>query len=73
MCILTVSGVDYKGNTVTAQKTITQYALDAEMTITPTAANIEYNDYIDVDVTLVGPAPVPDLIFSTALGNFTYT
>jgi len=72
-CVWTLSGVDYKGNTITETRTLIQYALDAEMSISPTTATIEYNGYIDVDVTLVGPAQIPSLIFTVALGSFTYT
>lgn len=68
-CVLTISGVDYKGNVVTETRTLRQYALDAEMTIYPTTADIEYNGYVDVDVTLVGPAPVPGI---TQSGTVTW-
>lgn len=68
-----MSGVDYKGNTITETRTLTQYALDAEASISPTTATIEYNEYIDVDVTVVGPTNTPLLIFSGASVGSTYT
>lgn len=73
VCTLTVSGVDYKGNKITKTRTLTQYALNAEMTIAPTTADIEYNGYVDVNVTLVGPAPIPTIIVGEAAEGSTYT
>ena len=43
------------------------------MSISPTTVTIEYNEYIDVDVTLVGPAQIPSLIFTGVFGGSTYT
>ena len=72
-CVITFSGIDYKGNVIIATRTLRQYALNAEMTINPTRADIEYNGYVDVDVTLVGPAPIPELITSGYADGSTYS
>jgi hypothetical protein len=68
------TGVDYKGDTVTAEYVVTQYAVDAEMTVAPTETTIEYNEYLDIDVDLVGAAPVPEILVGPlAIGEtFTY-
>lgn len=69
-CTLTVTGTDYKGNTITVTRELIQYAVDAEMTINPTSGTIDYDGYIDVEVTLVGAAPIPTVIVNN---NETYT
>lgn len=60
-CTLTISGVDYKGNVITETRLLRQYALDADITINPTTASIEYDGYVDVEVTVIGAIPIPTI------------
>ena len=60
---LTVTAVDYKGNTVSQTATVTQYAANPQITISPLSQEVEYNEYVDYQVTLVGPALVPTLSY----------
>lgn len=43
------------------------------MSISPTTATIEYNGYIDVDVTLVGPAQTPNILLNGFFEGSTCT
>lgn len=69
-----VTGTDYKGKTVVYTGNVVQYAVDAEMTVSPTEETIEYNEYLDIDVNLVGAAPVPEIdVSALAIGEtFSY-
>lgn len=58
---LTVTGIDYKGNTVTQTTVITQYASVPEISVNPKGQEIEWNGYAEYDVTIVGPTLPPDL------------
>lgn len=53
--------MDYKGNVITETRLLRQYALDADITINPTTASIEYDGYVDVEVTVIGAIPIPTI------------